>query len=65
MICALLDLCLCREDDLEENPQVTVQTEHKIPGSPGRIYQSALPRKFSKLNKPETVPQTDTGDQVE
>jgi hypothetical protein len=34
-------------------------------GSPMLNLQSMLPRKTSKLITKETVPQTDTGDQVE
>ena len=42
-----------------------MQAERKVGGSPLVILQSTLPRKVSKLNICESVPQTDTGDQVE
>ncbi|MFT5280605.1 MAG: hypothetical protein ACI9AR_000027 [Flavobacteriaceae bacterium] len=41
------------------------QVEHKSDSSDDEILGSTLPRKASKLNTVETVPQTDTGGRVE
>ena len=66
----LLDLSVCCQWGFQANPEarlllVTPQAEHKVRGSPLAIIQSALPRKASKLIYVCTVPQTDTGDQLE
>ena len=65
----LLDFCLCLEIVFEENPgdclQWRYQMKQRCEGQPELIVQSALPRKFPKVNNIKTVPQTDTGDQLE
>ena len=63
---ALLDWRSCREEDREVNPAVATPSEVKIFRlRPGEIMQSRIPRKFSKLNYTGSVPQTDTGGQLE
>jgi len=42
-----------------------LQAASKPGGTPKGMMQSALPRKISKLNFVRTVPQTDTGSQLE
>ena len=66
----LLDLRLCREISFLANPEATtlvwnIQAKNKFCGSPRKILQSTLPRKVSKVKHIYSVPQTDTGDQVE
>jgi hypothetical protein len=42
-----------------------MEAKRKAEGQPDVILESMLPRKFPKVNIMKTVPQTDTGDQVE
>ena len=70
MSCALLDLRSCRKSGFLVNPEakplmVNTQAKRKLPGQPGGIWQSRLPRKASKHKHKEIVPQTDTGIRVE
>ncbi len=71
MRCSLLDLSLFSRDVFQENPgdAASMRTIRGKRGSfrlrPEATMQSALPRKISKHKDTESVPQTDTGDQVE
>jgi hypothetical protein len=53
----------------QENPETAfqwrLQAKRRCEGQPELIYESTLPRKFSKIINVKSVPQTDTGDQVE
>ena len=68
MFRALLDLCSCRKEGFQENPEAAarrLQAKRKFTGSPVEMKQSRLPRKFPKLKYVKSVPQTDTGGQLE
>ena len=68
MHCSLLDLSLCCQVCIQENPDTPERENQALlkPGDSSKgILQSALSRKFSKLNHTKTVPQTDTGSQLE
>ena len=68
MHCSLLDLSLCCQVCIQENPDAPARENQAVqkPGDSSKgILQSALSRKFSKHNRVKTVPQTDTGSQLE
>jgi hypothetical protein len=65
MYSALLDLRQWCEGASQENPGAQTQAQPKFRGSPRRIIQSRLSRKVSKHNERGTVPQTETGVQLE
>ncbi|MBI1956839.1 MAG: hypothetical protein HYS44_00040 [Candidatus Niyogibacteria bacterium] len=63
----LLDLCFEDKDAVQENPDSGRKADPNSRKTRVRtgIGQSAFPRKTSRVNDAETVPQTDTGGQVE
>ena len=68
MHCSLLDLSGWRQVCIQENPDTPARENQALskPGDSSKgILQSALSRKFSKHNCVKTVPQTDTGSQLE
>ena len=65
----LLDLCDSKLGMLSRQIRtadlIQISLEIKFPASVGEIFTKRLSRKASKIMNEETVPQTDTGGQLE
>ena len=55
----------CSPGKSGERPQGKIRAKEKFPATAGEILLKSLPRKSSKIKSEGTVPQTDTGGQVE
>jgi hypothetical protein len=55
----------CSPGKSGERPQGKIRAAEKLPATAGGILLKSLPRKSSKMKSDGTVPQTDTGGQVE